>query len=245
MAKLSDQLLTRFMKKEKSKMSSLATLSTGGALSSFAGIFGMTELNTEERNRLSLLLSKYASDEIDITQDLEHLSSITAEVRAINNQAALLHGERIKRAQSILTRYREGAFSAWLLATYGNRQTPYNFLQYYEFFQLMPADLHKKIEMMPRQAIYTLASREGNFDQKRELVQKYQGETKEEVLTLIRTLFPLSEEDQRREDLAQSAIRSLEKILWTLENRNVKPRDKQREQLLFLLKRLSSIINSK
>ena len=96
-----------------------------------------------------------------LSNDLNHLISLTSEVKAINNQAALLHGERIKKAHQILTRYRDGAFTAWLMAAYGNRQTPYNLMQYYEFCEAMPKQLASKIELMPRQAIYVFASREG------------------------------------------------------------------------------------
>lgn len=79
-------------------------------------------------------MTQFSSGEGNLTLDLAELSLITSEVKAINNQAAILHGERIKKAQTLLKSYQEGAFSAWLNATYGNRQTPYNLMQYYEFF---------------------------------------------------------------------------------------------------------------
>ena len=47
-----------------------------------------------------------------------------------------------KERKTILKNYRDGAFSAWLIATYGNRQTPYNFLQYYELYITLPEHLH-------------------------------------------------------------------------------------------------------
>ena len=90
--------------------------------------------------------------------DLEFLTTITSEVKAINNQAIILHGERIKQCtRTFLTKYRDGAFSAWLISTYGNRQTPYNFLQYYEFYQSLNLELQKRMDDMPRQVVlYTL-----------------------------------------------------------------------------------------
>ena len=98
--------------------------------------------------------------------------SLTCEVKAINNQAAILHGERIKKAHQILTPYKDGAFTAWLISTYGNRQTPYNLMQYYEFCEAMPKNLREQIEWMPRQAVYVLATRTGEWKIKQEIVEK-------------------------------------------------------------------------
>ncbi len=245
MAKIRDLIEQRFSKKEKgSKMASLAEKSAQGELSSFSAIFGKAQLRDEEREALSELLAKYAEDESGREEDLNHLALITAEVRAITNQAAILHGMRIKKAQEILKRYREGAFSAWLIATYGNRQTPYNFLQYYEFHIQMPETLHPQIEAMPRQAIYTLASREGSLDDKSEIVRGYRGETKEELLAKIRSLFPLPEEDRRREDLAQSSIHLLERLLASFSQRKFGARAEQKRRLRELSEQLAALIEN-
>ena len=115
----------------------------------------------------SILKSFRLNESYDFDDDLKALMAITSEVKAITNQAVILHGERIKRAQEILKKYRDGAFTAWLFATYGNRQTPYNFLQYYEFYTVMPQALHPKLDQMPRQAVYSLASRAGALREKR------------------------------------------------------------------------------
>jgi len=128
-----------------SKMTSLVEMSSSGNLSSFSGVFRVTPLSEKEQEALQQLLQEYGSEKQDIQNDLDTLSSITAEVKAINNQAIILHGERIKRAQDILKSYRDGAFSAWLIASYGNRQTPYNFLQYYELYTSLPQQLHPKL----------------------------------------------------------------------------------------------------
>src|SRR5688500_18052924 len=119
-------------------MEALARQSVSGHLTSFAGVFSISELNMQEKQALEMALRPYAPSEETIVDDLPLLFTLASEVRAIHNQAALLHGERIKRVQQILTNYRDGAFSAWLIAVYGNRQTPYNFLQYYEFCEAMP-----------------------------------------------------------------------------------------------------------
>ena len=147
----------------------MAKQSATGNLSSFSGIFSVVELSAKEKEALAHILRNYTDEEQDIGNDLNLLISLTSEVKAINNQAALLHGERIKKAHQILTRYRDGAFTAWLVATYGNRQTPYNLMLYYEFYETIPKQLRPQIELMPRQAVYVLASRTGNLDKKQEI----------------------------------------------------------------------------
>ncbi len=242
--KLDSALQERFQKKEKPKMSELGSQTAHGQLTAFAGLFGSLRTGDKEKQEITEILTKYAVEEtVDITDDLTYLLSLTAEVKAINNQAALLHGERIKKAQSVLKKYREGAFTAWLGATYGNRQTPYNFLQYYEFYLKVPKGLHPQIEAMPRQAVYTLASRDGEFSKKEEIVRNYQGETKQQMITLIRTFFPLKESDKRGEDLVDNAIKQLERLELSFSRAKLNVNPKQQRRLLELLNSIKSSLN--
>ena len=204
MSKVNSLLTSRLKSatQKLTKMTALAELSSEGQLSSFSGVFRVAPLTLMERSTLEALLENYKSEAQEIGADLSQLSSITSEVRAINNQAAILHGERIKKAQEILKKYRDGAFSAWLIATYGNRQTPYNFLQYYELFLALPKALHENLDRMPRQAVYTLASRDAPLERKQVLIENYRGEKKRELLSIIRKTFPLPGDDKRAEDVA-------------------------------------------
>lgn len=241
MAKFHALLSLRLKPKDsqKPKMTALAERSTSGDLSSFSGIFRVTSLQEEEKRKLENLLKNFRQEEsYDVSPDLDSLIQITSEVRAITNQAVILHGERIKKAQTILKAYQEGAFTAWLIATYGNRQTPYNFLQYYEFYILMPTQLHPKIDEMPRQAIYTLASRSGDLEKKEEIVRTYNREPKQELLEKIRKIFPLAEEDERRPNYAEQALRSLSKFKKYLAEPYFKPSLLQKRQLQKLLKEI-------
>jgi hypothetical protein len=199
-------------------MSEMAKQAGNGTLNSFASIFSVTELSEQEREGLADLLESFAPEEgtKNAAKDLQELSALTMELKAITNQAAILHGERIKRAQQIFTQYRDGAFTAWLITTYGNRQTPYNFLMYYEFYQALPQPLRLRIENMPRQAIYTLASRDGELNKKQRIIEDYKGETKNELLALIRLKFPLANEDKRKADPVDAAIKELRKVCETL-----------------------------
>lgn len=244
MAKLSSILQQRFRKKDKPKMSQLAEKSAEGSLTVFSGVFAVKALEDKDKEDLLTLLRKYAENDEDVSQDALALAHLTTEVKAINNQAVILHGERIKKAQAILKKYREGAFTAWLVSAYGNRQTPYNFLQYYEFYNQMPKTLHSQIEGMPRQAIYTLASRDGSLEKKEEVVRNYKGETKEELISLIRANFPLEEKDGRRENIAETTLKSLQKAIAPFEKGNIKLTKQERRSLLSALKKLEAFVGA-
>jgi len=168
--------------------------------------------------------------------------AITSEVKAITNQAVILHGERIKKAQDILKRYKDGAFTAWLFSTYGNRQTPYNFLQYYEFYSLLPQALHSKLDQMPRQAVYSLASRSGSLEKKETIVKNYHGQPKQELLSLIRLEFPLDEEDKRLPHFSQHAINFLKRAREMVKNPHCVIREEEKRQIQNLLAQIQSLI---
>jgi hypothetical protein len=242
MEKINDLLNQRLKKSTStSKMSAMAQQSANGNLTSFSGVFQLTELSEREKDTISSILEQYAIDEDEVDDDLQTLFAITSEVKAINNQAALLHGERIKKAQTILTRYRDGAFTAWLMAAYGNRQTPYNLLQYYEFYEAMPKPLRYQIELMPRQAIYTLASREGAIEKKKSIVEKYNGETKAELLTLIREIFPLDVQDKRKKS-GDAIISSLKRLAVLLRATKSSLTRGQKETIRDQIEQLGSIL---
>jgi hypothetical protein len=235
----------RFKKGSSStKMTAMAERSATGNLTSFAGLFSMTDLSPSEKEALENLLTEYAVEGEDIQNDLKQLIAITSEVKAINNQAAILHGERIKKVHTILTGYKDGAFTSWLMATYGNRQTPYNLMQYYEFYEALPQPLRPKLEEMPRQAIYTLASREGNFDKKLSIVEMYAGENKNTLLAIIRESFPLEDSDRRKQNFAESAILNLRKVYITLE-RARRLNTAQKDELKVLIQDLKKLIDIK
>jgi hypothetical protein len=245
MAKV-NSILDQRMKKPSntSKMAAMAKQSASGNLTSFSGIFSVAELSAKEKETLAEILRSYANEGQEIHKDLNLLISLTSEVKAINNQAALLHGERIKKAHQILTGYRDGAFTAWLLAAYGNRQTPYNLMQYYEFCEAMPKQLRPQIELMPRQAIYVLASRAGSLDKKQEIIQNYRGETKAEMLIMIRQTFPLNQTDKRRKKVGKGWVRALQHMYQQLKQSPHTLSSVQKKQTLALLQQMQQLIGS-
>lgn len=239
MANVNALLSERLKKSEKlSKMSAMAEKSANGNLTSFSGLFNLAELSDKEKSLIEEILTHYSSEKRSISEDLKKLLFITSEVKAITNQAALLHGERIKKAQQILKSYREGAFTAWMIATYGNRQTPYNLLQYYEFYDSLPNHLKTTADRMPRQAIYTLASRDGAMEAKKQFIEAYKGQTKAELLNLIRELFPLNSADKRGSNPVEQAIATLAKLNVFFANRTKKISKGQKQTLLDLLDEL-------
>lgn len=238
-------ILDQRMKKtaDTSKMSAMAKRSAAGNLTSFSGVFRVMELSLAEKEVLEQILNDYAGEEErDVQFDLDLLISLTSEVKAINNQAALLHGERIKKVHQMLTRYKDGAFTAWLMAAYGNRQTPYNFMQYYEFCEAMPKQLRSQIEIIPRQAVYVLASREGNFEKKRSIVENYQGETKVEMLNLIREVFPLPKSDKRQKNVGKGVMQELDGILIQIKKNFLSLSGAQKKQILHLTQQIQQLL---
>ncbi len=248
MSKFNDLLNLRFKSKESQqpKVTALVERSTNGDLSSFSGVFRISALNDKEKADLEYILKSFrSSDTYDVDVDLKALTAITSEVKAITNQAAILHGERIKRAQEILKNYKDGAFTAWLFAIYGNRQTPYNFLQYYEFYTAMPQPLHPKIDQMPRQAVYSLASRQGDQEKKEAIVRNYNGQPKQELLQLIRLEFPLAEEDKRHPNFAAHALSFLKRAREMMKNSLCVPSEEEKKHLKSILAQLNALLEKR
>ncbi len=191
-------------------------------MNGFRGMFGESKLSSQEEIHLKQLLNDHydsshmAEDGFD--EDFQTLARLTSEIKAINNQSILLHGERIKRAQDVLKNYREGAFTAWLISTYGNRQTPYSMLYYYEFYHALPFDLRTMIENIPKKAAYTLASREGSFDLKLELIRNYKGQKQDVFISLIQNTFPKSPLDQRNKKRKSPIFDQIEKLILQIES---------------------------
>ncbi len=238
MTKLEDLLEGRFTGGSSQKVKALAKQSTDGRLTGFAGLFKTVELADLEKMRLEDILHKHnPDDDHDIRADLQALFSITSEIKAITNQAAILHGERIMRAQKLLKGYKEGAFSAWLVATYGNRQTPYNFLMYYELIEVLPQELKVKAESLPRQVMYTLASRQAPLDSKKSIISSYNGQTKQEMLELIRTTFPIPAKDKRGVRASQNVLTNLERLIGYFRRHEDELEIEERQEVASALKK--------
>jgi hypothetical protein len=233
-------LMERFKSPKKEKMNELVERSHSGQLSSFAGVFQVNPISEQEQASLQTILEKYKTENTDISADLRSLTAITSEVKAISNQAVILHGERIKRAQQLFKSYRDGAFSTWLLKTYGNRQTPYNFMQYFELYQALPKKLQGIIDEMPRQAIYSLSSRSVPHEKKEAFIQNYQGETKTELLEKLRKAFPLAKQDKRNPNKAKNAQEHLMRALKAIQDDLFSPTEDEKSELKKIIHEIQS-----
>lgn len=110
------------------------------------------------------------------------------------------------------------------------------------FFENSPRALRDKLESMPRQAIYTLASREGALEKKWEIIENYRGEKKQALLALIRELFPLHEKDRRSQNHFEATLKGFEKARYSLNKLNYVS-DTQKEELKRELSNLKLFID--
>lgn len=226
------------------KMSALASRSSSGQLGGFSGVFRVGELSKDESRALKELLEKYSKDTSTFQNDINIITSVTQEVKAINSQAVILHGERIKTVQTLLAPYKDGAFSAWLMAAYGNRQTPYNFLQYFELHSALDTLHQQKIESMPKQAIYTLASRNASLEEKSKVIGEYAGQTKQQMLQEIRERFPLEGKDKRKPAFGETLFKQVELLEKMVMNRKMTISSLYKDQIIQKLKKITHYLSN-
>ena len=224
---LKNRLSRPVTEKSRDKMVKLGDTET---FSIFSGLFGATNLSDKEENHLKTILVSYKKDGQALGQDFDQLCRIISEVHAISCQAVLLHGERIERAHAILKKYKVGAFSEYLVLTYGNRQTPYNFWQYYKFYNIVPIELREKFKKIPRQVIYSLASRGGEVEKKIEFIREIDfTESKKQniLLRVVRKSFPAIA-TRKESSVNDKIISLLEEVKSTLKSRRGLSKEKKR-----------------
>lgn len=238
MKKTSSLLEKRFEKSNTEKIKALVQEHSQRNLSSLTKFDKKTALPQQESEQLSELLKKYALKENFSSEDFSLLSGLTAEIKTINHQAILLHGERIKKAQSIFKNYKNGAFSSWLMISYGNRQTPYNFLSYYELYLKLSPIFKELLEQMPKHLAYTLALRQGSIEKKEHILENYKEKNTSQILSLIRASFPLKKTDARQYSSGETITKLLSKALEILQDSSVQLNKKEVSKLHELLKKI-------
>lgn len=218
MAKRTGDLAKQFSTKvqEAGNLKSVAP----GAQSGFRELFQVRPLDEEEGRAIELLLVDNFQPgrgvESQVEGDVQSLKNITAEIRAIGRQGVYLLGERIRRAQDLLKQYSERTFSKWLDLAFGNRRTPYTYLHYFELHESLPSEeLKSQLRKFPLKAAYVLAERNGELGSKIDLLEKYAGETQQDLLLLIRDRFPLDTDDKRVRQTANQRI--IFKMEWAID----------------------------
>lgn len=202
------------------------------------------ELTDQEKRAIEkILVDDYQPGtllENEVADHVEQLTNITKQIKSISAQSILLHGERIQQAQQILAKYRDGAFSKWLMAAYGNKQTPYSMLRYFEFYQDAPQDARVIIQAAPKKAIYLLATRDGEQSKKLELIKNHSKATQSDLVLLIESTFPVKK-PLKRKPLMASTIAAMSKLCLKLEKRAQHINEEDRQDIKKLIQRLQDI----
>lgn len=175
---------------EKTKVSNSATVSMVNA---FQALFAVQELNSQEQQAIERLLID-GHDPINFPEevvivDIEKISNITKEVRAIKKQELVLIGERIAQAREVFRKYKEKSFRNWLEMTFGSFKTGYNYLAFHDLYLSFPEELRANLKGMPAKAVYILASKRGSLDSKIKIVREHAHQPAQRLLSIIRSEF--------------------------------------------------------
>lgn len=161
----------------------------------FNAVFNTQPLEQSEAINLEkMLFENLRSDLIDedqAHQNINQLKQITAEIKSIGQQGAILMGERVYKAHKILKSYKDGTFTKWLEFTFGSKKTGYNLLAYYELYSELPNEtLKENFKKIPQRAAYILASRDGDIQKKVGIINSYHNLRAQEIISLIKEEFP-------------------------------------------------------
>lgn len=161
----------------------------------FNAVFNTQPLEESEAVNLEKMLFENLRPDL-ISEDQAHqninqLKQITAEIKSIGQQGAILMGERIYQAREILKSYKDGTFTKWLELTLGSKKTGYNLLAYYELYNELPNEtLKENFKKIPQKAAYILASRDGDIQKKAGIINSYHNLRAQEIISLIQEEFP-------------------------------------------------------
>jgi chromosome partitioning protein len=144
-------------------------------------------LGFDKESRIKDIIKKDSSFEELYLKEILELSKI---IKSIKAQEVLIVGKAIKKAQTILANYNNGMFSEWLVEMFGNVQTPYNFLRFFELHTLLKERSQKEYLSIPRRAAYKLAKVEGSTEQKEEFISQGKNKNASSLEEEIDILFP-------------------------------------------------------
>lgn len=160
-------------------------------------------------------LRECAPEEANIEKDTEALIEISEQLKSIRKQQAILHGERILRAKNILKKYKAKAFSSWILITYGNRQTPYNFLYYYTFYIELSREMKALVEQIPLSITYQLSSKNICSDEKIKFIKNHHKKPFNQMKTELKKSFSSYKPKDENKHHLKIALNSLKKTKFT------------------------------
>lgn len=178
-------------------------------VNSFNSVFDTRPLDEDEAYNLEVMLTQQAEDfSVEkVSEDAEILKQITAEIKAIGKQGAILLGERVHRARELLKPYKDGTFTRWLETAFGTRKTGYNVLAYYELYRALPHDkLRDDFKKLQQRTAYILASREGDLGTKAEIIREYHDKPHAELIEIIQEKLPIASSDKRASKISAGKI---------------------------------------
>ncbi|OGN61516.1 MAG: hypothetical protein A3F09_06200 [Chlamydiae bacterium RIFCSPHIGHO2_12_FULL_49_11] len=208
---------------------------------SFRSLFDVKEISEEEKEKFSLELAPFF--EVASEQEKRELFQATSELRSVQKQAVILVGERIFRVREMLREKKEGdfVFTKWLSLVFSSKKTAYNALALYEFFLELPDEgAREKVKTMPLKAIYILASRRGDVEKKRDLIDRFEGGPQELLIEEIKRTFPLPQQDKRNaRKRGAGLVFELERLIRLVQNDAFAQNDlREAREKLIELKRL-------
>ena len=168
----------------------------------FKSIFKIQSLDNKDSQLIEELILDNCNIQDEVEEDTIQLKQLTIEVRGILKEGALLLGEKIYKARDILKKHNKNknSFTEWLKIAFNNsRSTAYNALSYYEFHNALPNDdLKELFKKFPHKAAYLLSTRNGEFNQKLDILRMHHHLKSDELIDIIEEAMPLPHDDQRK-----------------------------------------------
>lgn len=228
-------LAQNFLAKKETKTS----LPSKQPFNSFKSLFDVQNISEQEKHILKEIMPDIQDN------DFQTISQITAEVRSIHKQGVLLIGERLFKAKQVFKKYSHGEmnFSKWLRFAFSSLKTAYNALGFYDLYNHLPSEhLKKKLKEMPAKSSYILASRKGELEDKIAIISSYEGQTHDEVFSLIEQKFPTDLEDKRGQKKPKLILKRIEKECNSLAQLRGKMNQEQKGQIQQMIEKLQSLL---
>ncbi len=208
--------------------------------------FGVKPLDVTESHHIEkLLLENFQPGAIledQVSVDIDRMKTVTAEIKAINKQGALLIGERIATARDILKSYKDGTFVQWMDSIFESRRTAYNMLSYFDLYCVLPDHAKENFKKMPQKAAYMLASRPGNVETKVELIGSYSNLKANDMMLLIQDKLPSNRPTRISHSYHTKLIDSVFSCVNKLQKRKDELNQKQIRELAAIKELIDQII---
>lgn len=196
----------------------------------------------KRKSEIKEILLKYAKEEKRAEKDLEKVLKFSLEIEGISVQNRILHGERLLEVKEILKGgeskdfgYKDGCFIAWIMKVYGNKQTPYNYINYTSLYKKLPNETREKFLSMPFTAASNLAPKGGLSTQDTievepgvlDIIKNSEGKSRDALMFEIRERFKGTKKG-KKPNKAGTLISLLKRVEILLKNEYVKLNNSQR-----------------